>query len=159
MLRFVEPDAVDSDRARNVLHMLLTLIVKWDVELSLQVIICGAGDKNSPWFANLLQATGDVDAIAEQILTFHNNVPEIDANTEDDGVLDRSVDLCFCSLFLHRYCAGYCINDRAEFRNDAVTHHLYDSTVMDCERWVDDLATQPPHCSESPPFIGFNQPG
>src|SRR5262245_51757658 len=158
MLRFVEPDAVDSDRARNVLHMLLTAIIKWDVELSLQVIICGAGDKNSPRFANLLEAAGDVDAIAEQILTLHHNVPEINANAEDDGVLNWSADLCFCSSCLHRYRAGNRVNDRAKLRNDTVTHHLHDSAVMNCEQRVKDLATQSPHGGKSSSFIGFDQP-
>ena len=47
--------------------------------------LADTGDHNAARLAELLQAGGDVDAVAEEVVVLHPDVAEIDAGAEDDS--------------------------------------------------------------------------
>jgi hypothetical protein len=122
--------------------VLLTGKLDREVDLSLKLIIGRAGDHQGSGRTDLFQARRDVDAVAEQVLSFDHDVAEIDADAEDDPPLGRNISLVLGDDRLHGDSARYGINDRAELGQCSVSHQLDDATMMLGQQWVDHLAAK-----------------
>ena len=60
-----------------------------------------AGDQHAAWLTQRLQAGGDVDTVAQQVVALHHHIPEIDTNAERDpavgGVSAWRAAAAFCT--------------------------------------------------------------
>ena len=99
-----EPDAICTYWTRDVFDVLLTGELQRMSQLPVQVVIGGAGDENPAWITELLQARGDVDAVAEEIVAFNDNVTKIDPDAEQDAPLPFDIPLMGGNLGLDRHC-------------------------------------------------------
>jgi hypothetical protein len=74
----VQLNAIDTHRPRNVLELLLTGIRESDVQLVPYLLICSIRDAYAAGLRNTFEARRDIDAVAEQVSTFGDDVAEID---------------------------------------------------------------------------------
>ena len=129
------------------------------VELALEMVIGGAGDHHPARFADLLQTSGDVDAIPEQVIALDHHVAEVDADAEDDPALGGHSTLLLRHALLHGDRAGHRIDHRAELRERAIAHQLDDAAMMLGQERIDDLAPQGFQGGKRPGFVHFHEMG
>src|SRR5215831_1095222 len=103
----VEPDAIHAQRPGDVLHRVLAEEVVGERQLSLHLIVGGAGKADAAALGQPFEARRNVDAVAVEPGVLHDHVAEVDADTKPhaagvrkDGVaraelaldLDRGLD-------------------------------------------------------------------
>ncbi len=101
-----------------------------------------AGDQHPAGLAQLLQAGGDVDAVAEQVVALDHHVAEIDADAEHDAPVGRRLGLAVGDRLLHRDRAGDGIDHRGELDDRPVAHQLDDPALVLGQQRVDRLLAQ-----------------
>ena len=155
----IQPDAVGPHRARDVLDVLLASEFQGMLELAMQMIVGRAGDENPARVAQLLQAGGDVHAIAEKIAVLDDDVAQVDADPEHDATVRRNLRLMRGDLLLHRNGKGCSVHDRTELGNRAITHQFDDAAVMLGQQRIDDLAPQGLDGVERAILVTFSEAG
>ena len=106
----------------------------------MQMVVGGAGDENPARIAQLLQAGGNVHAIAEKIVALDDDIAQIDADPEHDAAVRRNFGLMCGDLFLQRDREGCGVHDRAEFGDRAIAHQFDDAAVMLGQQRIDESA-------------------
>ena len=78
----VRAQPIDPDGLRDVLDRLLAQEVGAERQLAPDLVVNAAGDVDAAGLGQRLQAGGDVDAIAEQVIALDHHVAEVDADPE-----------------------------------------------------------------------------
>ena len=117
-----KPDGIAPHRALDVLDLLLADEIERQAELSLHVIVGGAGDQHAAGLAELLEPRGDVDGVAEHVVAVDDDVAEIDADAEHEQARRRGIRLRVGELLLDGDGAGDRVDHRAELDQHAVAH-------------------------------------
>ena len=102
----VQPHPVGPHRPGDVLDLLLAGELQRQPEPALEVVVGGAGDQHAAGLAQLLQAGGDVDPVAEQVVALDHHVAEVDADAEHDAPVGRRLGLAVGHRLLDRDRAG-----------------------------------------------------
>ena len=87
-----------------------------------------------------LEPRGHVHAVAKYVVAFHDDVAEIDADTEFDAPRLRHVNVAFAHLALDIGGAGHRVHDARELHQHAVAGQLDDAAPMLGDLRVDQLA-------------------
>ena len=95
-------DAVDANRASDVLQALLTDISKAAIEPSLDLVVYDARDADPFRLGDPLQPRGDVYAVAGNVAVFDDHISQINARAELDAVLLGDGIVADGHLLLHR---------------------------------------------------------
>ena len=90
-----------------------------------------------PGSAQLLQAGGDVDAVAVDVLALDDHVAEVDADAERDALGLGHVPLALGHALLDRDRAGDRVDDAGELDQRAVAHQLDDPALVLGDQRVD----------------------
>src|SRR5688500_15027380 len=98
--------AVGSNGPSDVLKPLLAGRPEPQVELALELIIGCARNEHASWFAQSLQAGGDVNAVTQEILALDHDITEVYADAKDDPPLGRHLFLLLGHSLLHSDRAG-----------------------------------------------------
>ena len=117
-------------RARDVLDPLLAEILEAAAELALEVVVGGAGDDDAAGLRQLLEARGDVHAIAVEIALVGHHVAEIDADAEADALVLGDLRLALRHAALGGDGAGDRIDHAAELAERAIAHELDDAALV-----------------------------
>src|SRR5262249_56589716 len=88
---------------------------------------------------NLFEPCRDVDALAEHVASFNDDVSDVDADTEFDTAVARDAGIALCHSALHRYGAGDCFHDRRERKQQAVARGLDDLSLMSSNERIDQV--------------------
>ena len=76
--------APDADRPVDVLDRYLSAILEPDVDAIADAFVDDRGDADPAGLGERLQARGDIDAIAVDVVALHDHVAEIDADAQHD---------------------------------------------------------------------------
>ena len=135
----VEQHAINPDRLGDVLDPLLPQIGVADLDLGPALVIGRAGDGYAARGGQLLQALGDVHAIAMDVVSLKDHVAEIDADAIDKapGLLNPDIAFRFKPLDFHR--AAQRIDDTVELDQQGIAHGLHEAAVMRRDRRLEDL--------------------
>ena len=138
--------------------MLLAPEFEGEVKLTLEMVIDGAGHRDAPGLAQLLQACGDVHPVAIDVAINQRDIAQVDADPEHDplGVRQPGVALRDCRL--DRHGAGHGIDDALEHQERAIAHQLDDPAVMARDQRVDEFGTDSLEPGDGPRLVGLHHP-
>ncbi len=107
-------------------------------ELALEVVVGRAGDQHAARLAQLLQAGGDVDAVAEQVVAVHDDVAEVDADAEHDPAVGWPASACpLATTFWIATAQATASTTERELDDRAVAHQLDDPALVLGQQRVD----------------------
>jgi hypothetical protein len=84
------------------------------------VVVDRPRDQDAAWLGELLQAGGDVDAVAVDVLAVDDHVAEVDADAERKPVLGRQGGVALAQGLLDADSAGQRLDDAREVGQHAV---------------------------------------
>ena len=123
----------DPDRPLDVLDADVAGVAKRGVDPVADAFIDDGGDADAARLGERLEARGDVDAVAIDVVAFDDHVAQIDADAQNDPRLVRVLRLliwCRAARALHHERAVHGIDHAAELRDGAVADQLDDAAVM-----------------------------
>ena len=136
--RVAEEHAIGHDRLGDVLHRLPAERLESQIELALDLVVDIARDADPAGLRQPLQARGDVDAVAEDVVAVDDDVAHVDADTKSEiagaGRHRR----------LHRHRACHCIDRARELCQHAVASGLDDAAFVLGDGGIDELVPQRP---------------
>jgi hypothetical protein len=118
------------DRVRNVLEPVLARVGNRNFELTADLPVGIFREADAARGCNLLEPRGNVDAVAEHIALFDDDVANVDADAELDATLARKGGVALCHPVLHGNRAGDCFDDRRKRKQEAVTDGLDDLPIV-----------------------------
>ena len=157
MIATVQPETICAHRPAEVLDVLLPGKVNGQVDLTLELVEGGSGNKHPSWLAELLQPRRDIDPVAKEIVTFDHDIAEIDADAEYDPQLCRHISLSLCHFSLNGCPALYGVDNGCELYDRSIAHQLHYAAVVSGQKRVNKIAPQIPNCPKSARFIEFDQ--
>ncbi len=80
----------------------------------------------------MLQARGNIDPIAEKIISLDHYVSEVYADPEHNAAFNCNLFLLNGKLFLYCRRTGNCSDNRSELRYEAITHQFDCPTTVLC---------------------------
>src|SRR6516225_1958586 len=123
-------NAIDAQRARNVLQALLADIGKLGLDLAAHLPECIIGDANAAGFGDPLQPCGDVDTVADDVVAFHQHVAEMDADAPFRAAIGGSGCVALRRQLLQPDLSLNSVDHRAELDQHAIAGGLDDTTAM-----------------------------
>ena len=96
----VRAQPIDPDGLRDVLDRLLAQEVGAERQLALDLVVDAAGNVDAAGLGQRLQAGGDVDAIAEEVVALDHHVAEVDADPELEPPVLGQLAISGCQLLL-----------------------------------------------------------
>ena len=127
----------NADRAVDVLYRDLAGIVKAHVDAVADALVDDGRHANTAGFGQRLEAGGDVDAVAIDVVAFDDDVAEIDADPQHDFRLAQRFIGHQAVRALHRKRAMDRVDDAGEFHDGAVADQLDDPAVMGGDRGIE----------------------
>src|ERR1700728_2580517 len=119
----------DPDWPVYILDADVAAILEVDVDAVADALVDDRGNADAARLGERLQAGGDVDAVAVDVVALDDDVSQIDADPDHDFRLGRDLLLCRAGA-LHRERAVHRVDDASEFDDGAVTDQLHDAAVM-----------------------------
>jgi hypothetical protein len=116
-----------------------------------------AGDHDAVGLGELLEACGDVDAIAVYVLALGEHVAEVDTDAQAEALILGHHGLTFDELSLNEHRAAHRVDDARELAEDAVSHQLEDAAVMLVNERRDHHAMEDLQPSERSRLVAFHQ--
>ena len=136
------PPPPDVKRAVDVLHRVLAAVDEGDVYVTADMLTDGVGDRDAARLGQALDAGRNVDAVAEDVLAFDDDVADMDA----DPVLQRLVLRDAVDPIGHRRLHGDAaldgVDGRGELDQKAIARRLDDAAPMLRDRGIDDLGAR-----------------
>ncbi len=117
------------------------------------MIVGGAGDQNAARLAKLLEASGDIDTISQQVASFDDYVAQIDADAKDDAPLGQDIRLPRGNRFLHGDRALDRIDDGGELGKNAISEQLDQAAIVFRQEWINDLAVNIVQCIDGADLV------
>ena len=94
------------DRAGDVLDLLRSKVLEREAQLIEDLVAYNLADTDSSRVRQLLNPCGDIDTIPEDVVTFDDDVADVDADTKVDPVIGRTAGIAFgharCTSTAHR---------------------------------------------------------
>src|SRR5580704_16478707 len=117
-------------RSRDVLERLLSEVNELRLNPPPHMLVGRAGNAHAAGFRNALQAGGDVDAVAKDILALDKHVAEMNADSVEDTLRLEGAFVASRHLPLHRQGAFDRRDDGREFDEHPVAHRLEQPSAM-----------------------------
>ena len=139
-------DLEDAHRLGNVLDPLLAQRAQPDGQARADLIAHGTGEANTARFCERLQSGGDVDAVAEQVWSFDEDVSEMDADTKPHLLAGRATLVFFFNGVLYRDGAFDGIDRTRKIGDKTVAGGIEDPAAMRGDQSIEDdpVGLQPP---------------
>src|SRR5439155_7815863 len=135
----VESQPVHPHRADDVLDLLLASEIEGPIKLALQMVISRARYDHAARLGELLQASGDIDAVAIDIAVYQCHIAQIDSDAEHDALTLRQPCIARGCRSLDFRSANNRVDHAVEGDDRAVTHELDDAAVVLGDRGIDQL--------------------
>ena len=114
-------------------------LVERGVETVAHIVMHAARYANAPRGCDLLQASGDVYAVAEDVVAFDNDVADVDADAEGNAPILSYPGGAVGHRRLHFDGASHRIDYARELQQQAVARGLHDAAAVSADRGIDDL--------------------
>jgi hypothetical protein len=95
-------DPVDPHRPGDVLDLLLAQILEYKGQPVANVVMDRIGDEHPAGIGQSLDARGDIDPVAIEIVTLDDHIAEIDADAQFDAAVHPDTDVPLGRRLLHR---------------------------------------------------------
>jgi len=118
---------VDPHWPCDVLDLLLAQILEDEGQPVADVVMHRIGDEHPAGIGERLDARGDVDAVAIEIVALDDHVAEIDADAQLDAAVRPDSSVPLGHRLLHRDRAAHRVDDAGELDEEAVAGGLDDA--------------------------------
>jgi hypothetical protein len=125
---------------RDVLDRLLAEVLEGEVELAQHLVVDLARDADPAGRGQSLEAGGDVDAVAVDVVVLDDHVTEVDADAERDPLAVRHPVIALGHGALNLDRALDSVDHARELDQRAVAHQLYRAAAARCDRRLEQLA-------------------
>src|SRR5207253_1073101 len=134
---------IHSDRIGDVLELHRAAIVDCEIEPCLNLPVRLLGETDAAGLANAFEPRGDIDAVAHQIaVALLHDVAKMDADAKVDAAVGREPGIALDHAILHLDGAAHGVHDAAELNEGSVPGALDHATMMNGNRWIDQIAAQ-----------------
>ena len=157
-LRPVECEAVDADRPRDVLELLLALIDEADIEPAFGILLHAGRHADAARLGQALEAGGHVHAIAEDVVILDDDVADMHADAELDAPVLGHVGIAGDHPALHVDSAADGIDDAAELGQQPVARRLDQPSVMLGELGIEQKSAMGLQLPDRAFLVGADQP-
>ena len=147
-----------AHRPRDVLDLLLAPVVKAETELVAHLVAHDAADADAARARQRLEAGGDVDAVAIDVLPVLDDVAEIDADAKLDPPVGRLLGVAQRHLALHVDGAAHRVDDAGELDQQPVAGDPDDAAAVLLDHRVGELAAQHPQPLEGALLVLADEP-
>ena len=120
--------------------MLLAQILEGEIEPVPHLITHNTADADPTRLSERLQTRRDIHTVAKDVLTFCNNIAQVDPDAELDPLIDPSSRIAFDHAALQFDRATHRIDDARKFHQHAVAGVLYGTASMLRDLRIDQLA-------------------
>ena len=131
----------NADRPVDILDADVAGVLKAHINPVADAFVDDRGNADSAGLRQRLQAGGDVDAVAINVVAFDDHIAEIDADPQNDVGLAHGLIRQSTVRALHGESAMDGIDDAAEFDDRAVADQLDDASVMGGNRRIEHRLT------------------
>jgi hypothetical protein len=150
-------DAIDMDRAGDVLHAMLAEVGEADRKLLADMLAHGRADADLAGLGERLEPRRDVDAIAKNVIVLDDHVANVDADAKADALAFIDVGIAVFHALLHHDGAAHRIDDRRELDENAVTRGLDDTALVLGDQRIDELPAMALERGERPFLVGAHE--
>ena len=147
----------DPDRAVDILDTYVAAIRETNVDPIADALVDDRGDADPTGLGERLQARGDIDAIAVDVVVFNDDIAKIDANSEHDSWLGRVFIRHRGAGALHRKRAVDSIDHAAELDDGTIADQLDDAAVVGGDGRVEDGLPVPFQGGQRTRLVGAHQ--
>jgi len=128
-----------ANRSRNVLELLLAEVLEGVIELVANVVADHSAYCDPTRLGQSLQACGHVYPIAEDVITFHNHIAQVDPDPELDPLIRRGVRIAIGHTPLDLDRTTNRVHYARKLRQEAVASVLDDPAPVVRDLWIDQL--------------------
>ena len=133
---------IDAQGTRDILQVLLAGIDEVGCHLAAHLPPGVLGNGDPARFGDALDPRRNVDAVAKDIVTFDDDVSDVDPDPEPNRIGFGATGLVLPKLSLNFDGAGDSVHGAREFHQYAVAHEFDDTAGMGGNRRVDQIASQ-----------------
>ena len=149
--------AISPNGPGNVLEVLLTHIGEGQVEPAGGIFLNAGRDANAAGLGQRFQPGGHIDAVAQDVAIFDDNIAHIDADTEFDSFRDAASGIARGQQLLHLAGAAQGVNHTGELHEQSVARSLDQPAPMRRDLRVDHLRADGPYSVEGSLFVSPDQ--
>jgi hypothetical protein len=153
----IRKHTVDPYRIRDVLYFAISERLISANQLVLYLLVNAARDVNLARIGNTLKARSDIDAIAENVVCFDDNVAKIDTNPIFNPMMLRHRCVASNHVLLDDDTAPHSFDRAVENRNKSVTGGFDEPSVMPNDAGLDEVTLDPLHAKMRSFFIDLHQ--
>ena len=156
---FIQDNAKDAHRARNILDLVLTGILEADREPVANLVAHCSADVYTARICQALHLRGDRDAIAVDQIAIRNHITHIDRNTETNPRVGRHLRCVFrhCALNCDRAADG--IDNAVELHQKAIAPGPYNAAPMGGNLRIDEGPADRPDRRKGALLVDPHEPG
>src|SRR6516164_3589815 len=114
----------------DVLRLLRAQIGKGQGQLRPDVVPNSTRDANATRLRESLQSSRDVNGVAEEVVSLHYDVADMDADPKPHLLIGRSINVLLGNGPLHRHSTLHGIHSTGEIGKDAITSRGEDPTAI-----------------------------
>ena len=137
---------------------LLAHIFESKIEPVANMVADWSGDRYPARRSDALQARCDVDPVAKNILSLHNDVAHVHSHAKFDALILRRTDISFSDATLQLGGARHCVHDTGELYQHSVTGQFDDSSLMLADFGINEIGPQRVECCERARFVRSHEP-
>ena len=152
-------DAIDAHRLGDIFEGLFAHVLEGGLDLALGLAVGVAGDRNSARLGQGLEARGDVDPVAVEVVSLDHHVAQVEADAEPDPRPFAAPGLVRADRRLPGERAGDGIHHAGELHQEAVAHELHDASAVFGDQGLDDGAAQGGQAFEGARLVVAHEPG
>ena len=141
----------------DVLDLLLAHVLKREIELVPHLLVRRRADADPARLGQRLQARGDVDAIAKDVVVYDDDVADIDTHAKFNPASGRHGGIAGSHFALHLDGAAHGVNHAREFNGEAVAGRLDDATAVLDDLGIAKLSADRAQCGERALLIFAHQ--
>jgi len=139
---YIPARRVGPDRSCNTLGVLFPQIGKVDRDLASNLIVGGRGDTYAARFGDTLKAGCDIDAVAEDIMRFDDDVTDVNADTKNQAPVLSIIDRKFANIILEVDGRANRLDGARKLRQEPVPGVLDNAAAVLCDCWLNDVPQQ-----------------
>ncbi len=128
------------DGLGDILHGLGAAVGENCVQLARYLVMHFAGNAQPARFGNLLQAGGDVNAVAKDIVAIDDDIAKVDPDPVFDALAAGPINFEFDGGGLHINGPADRIDNAGKFRQQTIAHQLHHAAVVSIYFRFDELA-------------------
>src|SRR2546430_16030779 len=135
-------DAENAYRPLDVLQGLLAHIFESKIEPVANMVADWSRDRYPARRSDALQARRNVDTIAKNILSLHNDVAHVNADAKFDALILRCTGISFSDATLQLGGARHRVHDTGKLHQHSVAGQFDDSSLMLADFGINEISPQ-----------------